>query len=783
MPFCRRAIFILVLCTLFSACATQVAIQDAKQLYGQGKVEESLLRLKAALDETPTNPELRTVYLALRDRAVANWIAQADAAHVRGDQRNAEASYRRVLAVEPGNARAKSGLQLLERTSRHAKLLQEAENAIRKKEDDSGRAILRAILSEDPANPTARRLLSALEERSAKPPVDTQLSAALKKTLSLDFKDAMLKQVFEIFSRTASVNFVFDKDVRGDQKTTVFLKGTTIKEAIDVVLLTNQLEQRVLDRNTILIYPNTPAKLKDYQTLAVRSFFLASADAEQVANTLKTILKTRDVIVDKKQNMLVMRDTSDAIRLAERLVTLHDLPEPEVMLEVEILEVNRNRLLELGIKFPEQLSLSPLPTTTGGSVTLHDLLHLTSRGIAATISPLNINARGVDGDVNLLANPRIRARNRETAKILIGDRVPNITSTSTATGFVAENVQYLDVGLKLDVTPVISIDNEIAIKISLEVSNIANQIKTTSGTLAYQIGTRTASTVLRLKDGENQVLAGLISDEDRRTINKLPGFGDIPLAGRLFSSRLSEVKKNEIVLSITPHLIRNTPRPELSLLEFYAGTESSLRGLSARAAADVGSAPDAGTPGGQNAVTSSSLGPPSRPGAAAGAIGSNGVLPSASGESPPGAGAASGLLRWQAPAQVKVGEQFSAQLWMQPQLPVTSIPYALAFDPKLIEVLAVSEGDLLKHGGSPTAFNHRVDRQAGQIFVTNTRTSPNQSGGAGTLTPGTLLTLSLRATAPADATQLQVTTIAPIGENGTSVNVPVPTPQSITVVP
>src|SRR5262249_34549839 len=160
-----------------------------------------------------------------------------------------------------------------------------------------------------------------------------------------------------------------------------FLKGITVKNAIDVVLLTNQLEQRVLDRNTILIYPGTPAKLKDYQTLAVRSFLLSNADPEQVANTLKTILKSRDIVVDKKQSMVIMRDTPDAVRMAEKLVALQDLPDPEVMMEVEVLEVNRDRLAELGVKLPEQLSLSPLPSTSGGSVTLHDLLHLPSSQI------------------------------------------------------------------------------------------------------------------------------------------------------------------------------------------------------------------------------------------------------------------------------------------------------------------------------------------------------------------------------------------------------------------
>jgi len=773
---CRNPLLLLVLSGLLCACATpNVAQEEARQLYSQGKVEESLARLKVALVERPSSPELREMYLTFREQAVANWLAQSAGAISRGDSRTAETYYRRVLAVDPGNAIARTGLQLMERTSRHAKLVQEAETAVRKKDEDGARSALRTVLSEDPSNPAALRLWSALEETAAKDSAPPQLSSALKKTLSIDFKDAPLKQVFEVFARTSGINFVFDKDIKGDQKTTIFLKGTTIKDALEVVLLTNQLEQRILDRNTILVYPNTPAKLKDYQPLAVRSFFLANADAEQVAGTLKTILKSRDVVVDKKQNMVIMRDTPDAIRAAEKLVALHDLPEPEVMLEVEILEVNRTRLSELGIKFPEQLSLVPLPSTSGGSVTLNDILHLTPGGVGATLSPLNINARGVDGDVNLLANPRIRARNRETAKILIGDRVPNITTTSTSTGFVAQSVQYLDVGLKLEVTPVISIDNEIAIKVSLEVSSIANQITTTTGTLAYQIGTRTASTVLRLKDGENQVLAGLINDQDQRTTNKVPGLGDIPGIGRLFSSSLNQTTKNEIVLSITPRLVRNTPRPDLTQIEFAAGTESSLHGLSSRSASDSPSS--SGIAPAIDSAPAPLSGSPTPP---------TGALPSptpTNGGNNVGTSTTQGLMRWQSPSQVKVGETFSAQLWMQPSQPITSIPYALSFDPKLLQVLSVTEGDLMKQGGAATAFNERVDQNAGQIYVTNTRSAAGQGDDSGAASSGVLVTLSLRAMAAADAAQLQLVTIAPVGLNGTSVNASSPSPQAIKITP
>jgi len=291
--------------------------------------------------------------------------------------------------------------------------------------------------------------------------------------------------------------------------------------------------------------------------------------------TLKTLLKTRDMVVDEKLNLLVMRDTPEAIRLAEKLVALHDLAEPEVMLEMEVLEVQRDALMNLGIQWPGQLTLTPL-ARSGANLTLADLRSLDSSRIGASLSSSTINLRQDKGVSNLLANPRIRAKNREKAMVMIGDKVPVITTTSTSTGFVAESVQYLDVGLKLNVEPAVSPNDDVEIKVSLEVSSIAKQISTATGTVAYQIGTRNASTVLRLKNGETQILAGLISDQDRVSSSGVPGLSQLPVVGRLFSSPLDSRNKNEIVLSITPRLIRPVARPDVRVMEFWSGTENVL---------------------------------------------------------------------------------------------------------------------------------------------------------------------------------------------------------------
>ena len=214
-----------------------------------------------------------------------------------------------------------------------------------------------------------------------------------------------------------------------------------------------------------------------------------------------------------------------------------------------------------------------------GQLTLPEWLNRSSDLVRLTFTdPLFLlNLKQNDGSANVLANPRIRVKNKEKARVHIGDRVPVITTTAAATGgFVSESVSYLDIGLKLEVEPLIFLEDEVGIKVGLEVSNIVKEIRSVgSNSLNYQIGTRNAATVLRLKDGETQVLAGLISREDRRSADRVPGLGELPVVGRLFSNTNDTRNRTEIMLLITPHLARALIRPDASSVEFAAGTEAS----------------------------------------------------------------------------------------------------------------------------------------------------------------------------------------------------------------
>ncbi len=290
---------------------------------------------------------------------------------------------------------------------------------------------------------------------------------------------------------------------------------------------------------------------------------------------IKTILKTKDVFIDEKMNLLVMRDTPAVVQMAEKLIAAQDLPEPEVVLEVEVLEVSRDAASNLGLQTPEKISAS---LGKAGTYTLNQWKN--RDGDFATLKitdpALTLNLKESNSDTKLLANPRIRVKDRQKAKIHIGQRLPVLTTVSTAGVGSSESVSYIDTGLKLDVEPNIRLDDEVDMKVDLEVSNVIQTLVLASGSQVYQLGTRTTSTELRLKDGETQVLAGLIQNDETSTVNKLPGFGDVPLLGRLFSNDNQDKKKTELVLLITPRIVRNVTRPDAKNSEFASGTETNV---------------------------------------------------------------------------------------------------------------------------------------------------------------------------------------------------------------
>jgi len=577
-----------------AACATD-PVSEARRHAIEGRGEEALAGLEIALKAAPADRAARSEYYRLRDTMLAQWLAQAEALRAAGELEPAEALYRKAQALDPANGRARAGLAQAKADRRHRGIVAAAEKLAREDKFRDAQDSLRPVLVENPAQRDARRLQRMLDEKLARPALaPLRLRSTLTKPISVDLRDVTVRALFDVLSRTAGVSFVFDRDVRGEQKTSLTIRDQQVEDVLRLALMSNQLEQKLVNETTVLVYPNTPQKLREYQELVVKSFYVANADARQTANMIRTLVKTRDLFVDEKLNLIVMKDTPGAVRLAERLIATQDLAEPEVVLEVEVIEIGYNKLLEIGLRFPQSIGVSLVGggtsvggdnAVTGGTPGVFSLPEWLDRNsglvrLSVTDPLFLLSLRQQDGASSLLANPRIRVKNKEKARVHIGDRVPVITTTAAAAGgFVSESVSYLDVGLKLEVEPLIYLEDEVGIKVGLEVSNIVREVRSTnSNTLTYQLGTRNAATSLRLRDGETQILAGLINDEDRRSGNRVPGLGELPVLGRLFSSTSDNRGRTEIMLLITPRLVRTLARPGANAVEFAAGTEASTGG-------------------------------------------------------------------------------------------------------------------------------------------------------------------------------------------------------------
>jgi general secretion pathway protein D len=675
-----------VLCVslVLQGCATSGArgptpadtFTQGQQQIAQGNVEEGLALIEQAVRLDPRRVEYQT-YLANQREAISAALArEGDRYRAAGDYATAEAIYRQILRIDPASQRALQGLAQIPVDQRHDLLIAQAEAAVAKGQSGAAEGLIRQVLQENPQNPRARTLVRRIEENSLVQAASPKLRRSLNKTVTLEFRDADLSAVFEVMSRAAGINFVLDREVQGDAKVNIFVRNTPIEDVLKVLLLTNQLEHKVLNDNSILVFPSTPAKQREYQDLAVRSFYLTNADAKQTQAMLKAVIKAKDIYIDEKLNMVVLRDTPEAIRVAEKLVAAQDLAEPEVVLELEVLEVQRSKLQSLGLQYPNEIRLGQ--GLTNPAATIPSLIQLGKGGLQAYVAnpAITVQLRQELGKANLLANPRVRVKNREKAKVLIGRKLPVFTTTSTANVGVSTNVSYLDVGLKLELESQVYLDDEVSMKVNLEVSNVIRQVSSggTQPAIGYEIGTRNASTVLRLKDGETQALAGLIQDEDRRTFNNVPGLADMPVIGRLFSNQGIDAQKNEIVLLITPRVVRNLDRPSAIATEFSSGTEAAASTVPLRL--------NPTAPGALSLTPSvQSAGGPS---------GGQGLAPypprgDVSTEAPL-AGAAAVLVQLQGPAQAALGNDFSVSVALPGGAEVRRAQMEVAYDPGLLEL-------------------------------------------------------------------------------------------------
>ncbi|MBS0579504.1 MAG: type II and III secretion system protein [Proteobacteria bacterium] len=738
-----------VLLAVISGCAAERLHKEGMAAIERGDYEKGVTDLREAVAKDPSNIAYKLDYEARRDVAVHKLIGLADSARGMGHFDDATALYQRVLVIDPANVRARRGLDGIGADQRHGAAVADARKDFEHKDYASAEQKLHVVLNEDPNYAPAQELQSLINAAHGTAAGAPKLKTRENRNVSLQLRDAPTKMAFEVLQRETGINFILDKDVKSDSKTTIFVQDVPVDEAINLVLDQNGLARQVLAPNMVVVYPNNPTKQKEYEQQIVHTFYVTNAEPKDVESMLKTVLGAKNIFIDERSGSVMLRDTPEAVRMAEKLINSLDVAEPEVMLEIEVLEISDTKLQDLGILYPSTATLAPTPLGTGGSTSqaqlfLYDLFHQNSQTITVTPLSVTLNAMKQAGLTNTLASPRIRTRNKEKAKVLIGSRLPVITNTVTPTSsgaaVVTGSVQYLDVGLVLEVQPSVHLDGDVGVKVNLEVSNLIKQVTTPQGTIAYAIGTRNANTLLRLRDGETQILAGLIQDSDIRSSDTIPGLGDIPVIGKLFGTHHTDREKGEIVLSITPHIIRMQTRPSSDSTEFWYGSESHTHaapygsdGDGARSVPASMSSPPSALPagggvqpiapsispsavsaplGGSDTPQQSSVPPitrsapvaPSPQGLAATALPVPIAAADAEAKHASGVAAAgTSALRLDGPAQVRVGEQFEVSVNMSSAQDITRMRSQLRFDAGVLQLTSATLGSLVPSAaGSPS---------------------------------------------------------------------------------
>ncbi len=567
----RAALLLIIAAFALAGCATMGEMKRGDLLASQGRWDEALDQYSNALEKDPENREYRLRVERTRLKAASLHLKKGEDLLDEKDYDASIVEAQVALALDPSLKRARF-LSIEAKKRKDADYyLNTGREYLKANKKDEARAAFKKALSLNPSLREASEELAQIKSEKKTVVGGYELNLKSEKPITLKFKETPVQDIFDIISKLSGINFIFDEGVK-KKKASIYLENATFEQAMELLLMTNELFQKVVNENTVIIIPDTKAKRQQYQDLLIHTFYLSNLEAKKAVNLLRTLLQIKSIYVNDTLNTIVVRDTPEVIELAGKILASNDLADAEVMLDVEILEVARNDSENLGLDLnPDQFTAELNdPTRTDSKLTYSVLRKFSRSNMLFTIPDVVINLEKSSGNLNLLANPKIRVANNKKAKIHIGDRIPIVTVT-TNQGVTTDNVQYVDVGVKLNVEPLIHLDREVSLKINLEISSLGPATTTPSGSTVYQIGTRNAETELRLYDGESQVIGGLLNDEERETVVKVPFFGDIPVLGRLFSSIDTSGVKTDILLSITPHIVRNKEMLDPEAISIWSG--------------------------------------------------------------------------------------------------------------------------------------------------------------------------------------------------------------------
>lgn len=753
-----------------SGCSTaSSAFSKGEELEAEGKYEEAMYSYADAFRNDPDAGEYRIRFFKARERAADLRYKQGTRLYGEGNYAAALAEFQAGLGIDPTQGRFE---QLVERTRRlkdaRQAYLEGLEFEKGNKFKDANRMYNRAVELE-PGNDEYRTALARVLGLRRNRLDRFELSLKSARPITLKFRDARIKDVFGIITQLSGINFIFDEGIK-DQPVTIYLENATFQQTMDLLTNMYKLGRKVANESTVIIYPRTPEKSKQYEDMTLRTFHLNYLEAKKAINLIRTLLQVRKIYVNEESNSIVVRDSRDVVDVVEKILDASDVPDAELILDVEVLEIGDTDSKNVGLLlFPYNVQMgafnsagqpisSTLPTSNDSDSLTDQLIKVFSSsgyGVYATVPTATFNFGKTLVKSEVLSNPKIRVKNREKAKFTVGKRIP-ITTSNTTNETVSVNVQYIDVGVKLNAEPTILRNNEIVIKLGLEVSQDTDR-QTVGGednaTTVVTIATRNLETVLSLKDGETSVIGGLIEKVDSNNKNKIFLLSDIPLLGELLTNTESSNRKSELVLAITPRLVRGVTVPENSLASFASGKEDdpalgrSLASFDQEPLFDD-SKPSHSAPVPQGATPPAAALQPV-PQTVPQTEAQPEIQPELQSEASPAADAAQSapaagqkvLLQVGAPPSVASGEQFTLEVKLGPVSDLVKAPFVLGFDPLLVEFVAVNEGEFLKRDGVPTVFGNSVSPAAGSVTVNLGR----EEGRAGISGEGTLAVLLFRA--------------------------------------
>ena len=421
--------------------------------------------------------------------------------------------------------------------------------------------------------------LETLIERSRDlPPVGLDLPADAQMPAVLTFSNASARDVFTALGRFARVNVSFDSTYR-DQPVSIDLRNSTLEAALQAVAASTRNFYRVTAQRTITVVPDTPAKRREYEEEVVRTFFLSNADVKETMDLLRIVVDLRRVAPTAAANALTIKDTPERVAAAGRLITAIDKARPEVVIDVELLEVDRTRLREFGLQLasPGSPGIDGAVSINRDNMTVRDLRNLTQADVFLTNLPgLFYRLLKTDSNTRTLANPQLRTSEGIPAQAKFGERVPVPVTifAPIATGGVAQqpitSFNYENIGVNIDITPRTHHDDYVSLTLKVAISSISG---TGYGGLPT-FGNREINTIIRLRDGETNMLAGLIRDDERQALSGIPGLSDIPLIGKMFAHTEKSTEQTDIILTLTPHIIRVLDLTEADLRPFRVGRDS-----------------------------------------------------------------------------------------------------------------------------------------------------------------------------------------------------------------